>query len=31
MGKKAQSWGFVPFVQSVGYRWIDSKTYLTKE
>ena len=31
MGKKAQSWGFVPFVQSVGYRWIDSKAYLTKE
>ena len=31
MGKKAKSWGFLPWVKNTGYRWIDSETYLTKD
>ena len=28
MGKKAKSWGFMPFVFNKGYDWIDSEEYL---
>ena len=28
MGRKAKSWGFMPFVFDKGYDWIDSKEYL---
>lgn len=31
MGKKAKEWGFVPFVQGIGYRWQNSEDYLAKE
>ena len=31
MGKKAQRWGFVPFVQGIGYKWQNSEDYLAKE
>lgn len=31
MGKKAKSWGFLPWIKNAGYRWIDSETYLTKD
>ena len=31
MGKKAQDWGFLPFVATQGYRWVNHKKYLYKE